>query len=136
MEYHRNYFTRKRAKFKALSGEVVNLPYGTLVEGDGGVLFYSGKPLTYRTSQNAIDYFVQNDDGFGEKRAELVNNITKTLETRDKKYQDRWNRVWGDNICQPYKRKEFDDHWLWNRSFYDAPIIILEHIAGLVTKEA
>lgn len=133
---HFHYYTRKRARFKGPDG-YVNIPYGTRLTGDGKKsIFQNNKLLCYSTSQNGINYFVQDDDGFGEKRAELVNIIIKTLETMDKRYQDRWNRVWKDSICQPYKHKEFDDYWLWNRSFYDAPIIILEYIAGLVTKEA
>lgn len=131
-----SYFTRKRARFKALSSDVVNIPYGTKVTGDGkNLLFFDDKPLTYLHSKNSIDFFVQNDDGYGEKRAELVNTITSTLEKLDLNHQERWNRVWDDDICKPYRRKDHKDFWLWDRSFYDAPIFILEHIKGLVTKE-
>ena len=134
MDEHK-YFTRKRARFKSLYGNDVNLPYGTRVLRKGDVLFFEGKPLTYISSQNAFDYFVQDDDGFGKKRSELVNAITKILSKRDQNYQKRWDRVWSDDICNSLKTKDYKDHWLWDRSFYDAPIFILEHIKGLVTKE-
>jgi len=133
---YKKYFTRKRAKFKSLDGEIVNIPYSTIIRSDiGGLLFYQEKKLCHLSSQNAIDFFVQDDDGNGKKRAQIVNDITKILEKNDSRHQIRWNRIWSDSICQSYRRKELKDHWLWDRSFYDAPIFILEHIKGLVTKE-
>ena len=43
MESHK-YITRKRARFKGLSGKV-NIPYGSLLESRGGFLFYKNARL-------------------------------------------------------------------------------------------
>lgn len=129
------YFTRKRARFKSLSGEIVNIPYGTQIQGSGNSLYYEGKLLTRVSCKNGKDYFVQDDDGNGKKRAELINKIVSKLGKNDKFLPKRWDKVWADEICNQYKRKNMDDYWLWDRSFYDAPIFILQHIANLVCKE-
>lgn len=134
MSHHR-YFVRKRARFITSEGKHVNIPYGTICDGDGvRHIFYKGKLLCRVESQNAIDFFVQDDDGCGRKRAELVNLIIDTLESKDDMYQKRWDRIWNDSFCKPYKKSNHPDNWHWTRDFYDAPIFILEHILGLVKK--
>ena len=40
--------------------------------------------------------------------------------------------VWEDPTCQPYKRIEYADFWLWNHDFFNADIDTLRHIAKLV----
>lgn len=57
--------------------------------------------------------------------------IKKKLEKRDSGYQARWDKVWGDELCQKYRRHEHEDWWLWNHDFYSAPIPDLRHIASL-----
>ena len=79
-----------------------------------------------------IDYFVQDDDGAGDLRGKLVDSIQRCLERRDAAYQTRWDKVWSSALCQRYRRPESDDHWLWARAFYDAPVIDLRAIAALV----
>ena len=83
-------------------------------------------------SQNGMDCFVQDDDGNGTLRGELVGNIQRCLERRDADYQTRWNRVWASALCQKYRRPESEDYWLWARAFFDAPIFDLQAIAALV----
>lgn len=133
---HTRYVARRRAKFQSCSGQV-NIPYGTALENQGGTLFLNGKPLCYVTSQNAYDYFSQDDDGNGLERGALVAKILTSLERNplkaDKGYQDRWDKVWADPICQQYRRAEHEDFWLWNQAFYEAPVEDLQHIAQLVT---
>lgn len=126
-----DYIVTKRARFMSLSGKA-NLPYGTEVESENGVLMLNGAPLCADHSQNAHDYFSRNDDGRGLERGKLVRAIMKTLAARDKQHQERWDRVWEDTICQKYKRAEHADYWLWNHDFFNAPIHDLQHIAELV----
>lgn len=130
MQY-KNYLCRKRARFDGISGQV-NIPYGTALICQDGFLMHQNKPLCGITSQNAYDFFSQNDDGMGRERGDLVGRILSKLQKRDSGYQDRWNKVWEDARCQKYKRPEHEDHWIWNFDFYNGPVEDLRHIAGLI----
>jgi hypothetical protein len=125
------YIVHRRFRGKTLSGEV-NLPAQTVCTCEGGVIRYEGKNLCYRRSENAHQYFAVNDDGCGMKRGQLTHAIQKILERRDAQYQERWDRVWDDPLCQKYKREDYDDMWFWNTAFFEAPILDLRHIASLV----
>ena len=129
--YHFSYVARKRARFKSCNGQEVNIPYGTAVEAQAGVLQWNGMPLCLDTSQNAYDYFSQNDDGQGLERGKLVEAIISRLEKRDAGWQARWDLIWADPMLRRYKRPEHETHWLWNQDFYDAPVEILRYIAVL-----
>lgn len=129
MQY-KNYLCRKRARFDGISGQV-NIPYGTALICQDGFLMHQNKPLCGITSQNAYDFFSQNDDGMGRERGDLVGRILSKLQKRDSGYQARWNKVWEDARCQKYKRPEHEDHWIWNFDFYNGPVEDLRHIAGL-----
>lgn len=130
MQY-KNYLCRKRARFDGISGQV-NIPYGTALICQDGFLMHQNKPLCGITSQNAYDFFSQNDDGRGRERGDLVGRILSRLQKRDSGYQARWNKVWEDARCQKYKRPEHEDHWIWNFDFYNGPVEDLRHIAGLI----
>jgi hypothetical protein len=130
MQY-KNYLCRKRARFDGISGQV-NIPYGTALICQDGFLMHQNKPLCGITSQNAYDFFSQNDDGMGRERGDLVGRILSKLQKRDSGYQARWNKVWEDARCQKYKRPEHEDHWIWNFDFYNGPVEDLRHIAGLI----
>lgn len=130
MQY-KNYLCRKRARFDGISGQV-NIPYGTVLICQDGFLMHQNKPLCGITSQNAYDFFSQNDDGMGRERGDLVGRILSRLQKRDSGYQARWNKVWEDARCQKYKRPEHEDHWIWNFDFYNGPVEDLRHIAGLI----
>lgn len=130
MQY-KNYLCRKRARFDGISGQV-NIPYGTALICQDGFLMHQNKPLCGITSQNAYDFFSQNDDGMGRERGDLVGRILSRLQRRDSGYQARWNKVWEDARCQKYKRPEHEDHWIWNFDFYNGPVEDLRHIAGLI----
>lgn len=130
MQY-KNYLCRKRARFDGISGQV-NIPYGTALICQDGFLMHQNKPLCGITSQNAYDFFSQNDDGVGRERGDLVGRILSRLQKRDSGYQARWNKVWEDARCQKYKRPEHEDHWIWNFDFYNGPVEDLRHIAGLI----
>ena len=130
MQY-KNYLCRKRARFDGISGQV-NIPYGTALICQDGFLMHQNKPLCGITSQNAYDFFSQNDDGMGRERGDLVGRILSRLQKRDSGYQARWNKIWEDARCQKYKRPEHEDHWIWNFDFYNGPVEDLRHIAGLI----
>ena len=130
MQY-KNYLCRKRARFDGISGQV-NIPYGTALICQDGFLMHQNKPLCGITSQNAYDFFSQNDDGMGRERGDLVGRILSRLQKRDAGYQARWNKVWEDSRCQKYKRPEHEDHWIWNFDFYNGPVEDLRYIAGLI----
>lgn len=130
MQY-KNYLCRKRVRFDGISGQV-NIPYGTALICQDGFLMHQNKPLCGITSQNAYDFFSQNDDGMGRERGDLVGRILSKLQKRDSGYQARWNKVWEDARCQKYKRPEHEDHWIWNFDFYNGPVEDLRHILKLV----
>lgn len=140
---HKQYVARRRARFKGCNGQQVNIPYGSILEAQDGFLLWKGEPLCVDTSQNAHDYFSQNDDGRGQERGALVSAIVARLETPPKankkqraEIQPRWDKVWDDPLCQKYRRQEHEDFWLWNHEFYDAPVEDLRHIATLVGAKA
>lgn len=130
MQY-KNYLCRKRARFDGISGQV-NIPYGTALICQDGFLMHQNKPLCGITSQNAYDFFSQNDDRMGRERGDLVGRILSKLQKRDAGYQARWNKIWEDSRCQKYKRPEHEDHWIWNFDFYNGPVEDLRYIAGLI----
>lgn len=129
MEYRR-YITRTGARFRALCRRDIDLPKGTEVEGHGNLLVYKEQILCTSTSQTALDYFVQNDDGKGHRRGKLIGRILRVLQGKDA--QQRWDKVWESELCAKYRRPEHQDFWLWSRAFYDAPVSDLAEIARLV----
>ena len=74
MVNHKRYITRKRARIEGICGKV-NIPYGTALETEDGYLLYDGSRLCVVTSQNAYDYFSQDDDGHGLERGGLDRKI-------------------------------------------------------------
>ena len=125
------YVTIKRARFNSFSGQV-NIPYGTLLESRGVLLFLGKKPICYATSENAHQFFAVNDDGKGLERGKLTQAIQKHLNTKDDDYQTRWDKVWADPLCRKFKREEHEDYWIWNHEFYNAKISELLYIAALI----
>lgn len=125
------YIATRRARILAICGPV-NIPWGTAVEAVDGFLVRDGLQLCAVTSQNAHDYFSRNDDGNGPERGHLVHAIMNKLAKRDKDYQKRWDHVWEDPVCQKYKQPDPVDFWLWDHSFFEAPVDDLRHIAALI----
>lgn len=125
------YIVHKRFKGKAICGDV-NFPAMTVCESDGAIISHMGNPICFTGSENAHQFFAVDDDGMGMQRGRLTQVIQKTLAKRDENYQVRWDRVWNDPVCAPYKREDYDDYWLWNSEFFGADIDTLRHIAALV----
>lgn len=125
------YIVYRRFKGKALCGDV-NFPALTVCESDGTIITHMGKPICFAGSENAHQFFAVNDDGMGMERGRLIQKIQKILAQRDEDYQKRWDRIWDDPLCQPYRREDYDDYWLWGDKFFDAGIGTLRHIAALI----
>lgn len=134
MKYFNQYVVTKRIKKKTLCGDL-NLPFGTSCFAKDGVIYCDKGMICDVTSQDAYDFFTQNDDGFAELRRKLIDSIFDAL-NRSKQsiesYNEKWDKVWNDSTCLKYKREEYDDHWLWNYDFYNAEIDVLQHIVKLV----
>lgn len=124
---------RNRFRVKVIYDEV-NIPAKTPLTEMEGFIFYDEYPLFSATSQNALDHACRDDDGNGMERGRLTKSIQNILQKRDARYQERWDKVWEDKLCQKYHRKEFSDYWLWNHAFYNAPIEDLKYIEGLVKR--
>ena len=133
MKEHSRYIARRRARFDGISGQV-NIPYGAVLEVRGGLLCWKGEQLCAPTSQNAYDYFSQDDDGQGRERGALVSAILARLRPKNKRdnCQARWDKVWEDSLCQRYRRPEHEDHWIWSYEFFNAPVCDLQQIAALI----
>lgn len=129
------YITHKRFKHDTLQRHF-NIPAMTECDEIGGIITHDGSQICHIESYNAHQYFARNDDGNGMLRGELTQAIQKALANNDENHQARWDKVWDDPVCQPYKRKDHEDFWLWNHDFYNASIEDLQHIAALVGAKA
>lgn len=117
---------------KMICGTVKNLNKGAQCEAHDDIIWFQNYPLCKVHSQDAYDFFARNDDGLGLKRGELTQAIRDTLAQVDDEHQARWDKIWEDKLCQNYRRAELKDYWLWNDNFYNAEILVLQYIAGLV----
>lgn len=131
MVEHERFIARRRARFDGIDGKV-NIPYGTALTCQDGYFMHKNQRVCAAGSQHGMDYFVQDDDGAGRLRGELIGSIRQKLECKDADHQTRWDRVWASALCQKYRRPESGDYWLWARAFFDAPILDLQAIATLV----
>ena len=133
MEEYSRYIARRRARFDGISGQV-NIPYGAVLEVRDGFLYWKGAQLCTTTCQNAYDFFSQDDDGQGRERGALVTAILARLRPKNERdnCQGRWDKVWGDSLCQRYRRPEHEDHWIWSYDFFNAPVFDLQQIAALI----
>lgn len=127
------YVTFKRFRRNGQDGYDHNIPYGTEVEETAGTIFYKGHPVCAERSFAGHSHFARNEDGQGLKRGALTEAIIEALAVPDKQHQARWDKVWEDDRCQPYRRVDQPDEvWLWNEDFYRLDIDTLEYIADLV----
>ena len=130
------YVVHRRFKDNAICGSI-NLPAMTESECEDGLITYNNTAICYATSENAHQFFAVNEDGMGMERGRLTQSIQKTLAKRDGSYQERWDKVWKDSVCEEYRRKDYEDFWLWGHDFFNADIDVLRYIAKLVgAKEA
>ena len=136
MTHYDNYIVTQKFRGKAICGEI-SLKPGTELAAKGGFITCSTGRICAVTSQNAYDYFTQNDDGQGIERGKLTQDILRRLH-KLKKQKERsdviWGKIWEDERCLKYKRIEHADHWLWNYDFYNAPIEDLRYIRNLIMR--
>ena len=133
------YIAHRRLKKDVLCGPV-NIPAMTELECEDGIIIYNNGIVCYEDCETAHQFFTRNDDGHGMERGRLTQAIMRTLAKTngrgDEAHQERWDRVWNDPACQPYKRADDDEYWLWNHAFFNADIGVLRHIAKLVGAKA
>lgn len=130
------YVVHRRFKDNTICGSI-NLPAMTECECEDGLITYNNTAICYATSENAHQFFAVNEDGMGMERGRLTQSIQKALAKRDGSYQERWDKVWKDSVCEEYRRKDYEDFWLWGHDFFNADIDVLRYIANLVgAKEA
>lgn len=130
------YVVHRRFKDNAICGSI-NLPAMTECECEDGLITYNNTAICYATSENAHQFFAVNEDGMGMERGRLTQSIQKALAKCDGSYQERWDKVWKDSVCEEYRRKDYEDFWLWGHDFFNADIDVLRYIAKLVgAKEA
>lgn len=136
MTHYNNYIVTQKFSGKAICGEIDLKPGAELTAAGGFIICPTGRVCAV-TSQNAYDYFAQNDDGKGFERGTLTQDILRRLH-KLKKQKERsdviWGKIWEDERCLKYKRIEHADHWLWNYDFYNAPIEDLRYIRNLIMR--
>ena len=135
MKYYNQYVVTKRFKKKSICGNL-NLPFRTKCFTKDGAIYCEKGIICGVASQDAFDFFTQNDDGCAELRRKLINSIFNALNHSKQSiesYNERWDKVWNDTTCLKYKREDYEDHWLWNYDFYNAEIDDLKYIEKLVT---
>lgn len=128
------YMVTKRFKKKGLCGEL-NLPVGTKCFVKEGYICCEKGLICSVKSQNAYEFFTQNNDEHAALRRKLINDIFHALKRSKQNidsYDTKWNKIWNDRVCLKYKREEYDDYWIWNHEFYHAEISDLMHMKELV----
>ena len=137
------YIVHRRLRGNTLCG-VVNLPFGTVCELRGEIIYAKDKPLVICTSEKAHQFFARNDDGKGIERGHLTQEILTVLHPIDigegatrkqiakaqeyEKFRERaWMRIDGDPALKKFKRVEIEDDWIWNHDFYNAEISDLQY---------
>lgn len=128
------YITNRRMRVKSISGDV-NIPYGKSLDLVGDMLYYHGKPMFVRTSQNARDYVSRDDDNKGKMRGKLVHEIMDMLAKPGEGRQALWDRLWCDKYALKFKAPQFSDYWIWDISFYEASIEDLEYLLARIKNE-
>lgn len=71
---------------KALDGKI-RIPKGSTLTLDKDYLFYNGKKICFKKSQNAFDFFARNDDGNGKQRFALTHEILVLIANMRKEYE-------------------------------------------------
>lgn len=134
MKNYNEYLVTKRFKDKAVCGDL-NLPFGTKCFVNGLAICCDKGEICYIASDNAYEYFTQNDDGCAVLRRKLIDSIFNAV-SRSKQdvagYDEKWDKIWQDCTCLKYRREDCGDDWVWNYDFYNASITDLQYIAKLV----
>lgn len=131
------YMVRKRLRALSRTGEKVNIPYGTILKCVNGIIYWKDYILCNDDCQMQKDYLVQANSPDVSQRAYLINDILKllSLPTPDNpKVKERWEILWKDPWANEFRRKDFEDFWLWSNKFYDAEEADLRKLCKLISK--
>lgn len=131
------YMVRKRLRALSRTGEKVNIPYGTMLKCVNGIIYWKDDILCNDDCQMQKDYLVQANSPDVSQRAYLINDILKllSLPTPDNtKVKERWQILWKDPWANEFRRKDFEDFWLWSNKFYDAEEADLRKLCKLISK--
>ena len=131
------YMVRKRIRTLSRTGEKVNIPYGTMLKCVNGIIYWKDYILCNDDCQMQKDYLVQANSPDVSQRAYLIDEILKllSLPTPDNpKVKERWQILWKDPWANEFRRKDFEDFWLWSNKFYDAEEADLRKLCKLISK--
>ena len=131
------YMVRKRLRTLSRTGEKVNIPYGTMLKCINGIIYWKDNILCNDDCQMQKDYLVQANSPDVSQRAYLIDEILKLLclPTPDNpKVKERWQILWKDLWANEFRRKDFEDFWLWSNKFYDAEEADLRKLCKLISK--
>ena len=131
------YMVRKRLRALSRTGEKVNIPYGTMLKCVDGIIYWKDDILCNDDCQMQKEYLVQANSPDVSQRAYLINKILKLLgppTPDDIKSKERWEVLWKDTWANEFRRKDFEDFWLWSNKFYDAEEADLRKLCKLISK--
>ena len=131
------YMVRKRLRALSRTGEKVNIPYGTMLKCVNGIIYWKDNILCNDDCQMQKDYLVQANSPDVSQRAYLINDILKLLSRStpySPKVEKRWELLWKDPWANEFRRKDFEDFWLWSNKFYDAEEPDLRRLRNLISK--
>ena len=131
------YMVRKRLRALSRTGEKVNIPYGTMLRCVNGIIYWKDDILCNDDCQMQKDYLVQANSPDVSQRAYLINDILKLLSLpapNNPKVKERWEILWKDPWANEFRRKDFEDFWLWSNKFYDAEEADLRKLFKLISK--
>ena len=122
MEYA-TYITHRRFHSVAMSGELMDIPYGTTVMERAGILYtVAGDAICYANSEYGHMHFATNEDGAGLVRGEMTYLIA---------YAHRANRDgfrFNEEECEllvheyPHWLRSDTDMILFNNDFFGADV--------------
>ena len=131
------YMVRKRLRALSRTGEKVNIPYGTMLKCVNGIIYWKDDILCNDDCQMQKDYLVQANSPDVSARAYLINDILKLLSRstpHSPKVEKRWELLWKDPWANEFRRKDFEEFWLWSNKFYDAEEADLRKLCKLISK--
>lgn len=125
------YITHRRFKGLAICGRVLNLPYGTKLICENGILkTKQGEAVCMNTSENAKLYFAINDDGKGLERGKYTYAIAYSRKGVNKE-GFRFTDKQRDIIVRHYQRflRQDLDMIIFNDKFFKASVEELKAMA-------